>query len=225
MKFFRSPLEFIEDLRAEGCVGSILLSINKLEDGGRIAVPTGMEEILPTGLVLKSVGYSSSCPDDAIPFDGRKGIIANEAGRVTGLPGASIGVYHKLTFTESDMYLENNNLLYSYSLCRVSRWCRLLRPEVFHSNWTLFHRIMRVCITIFNCTFLGVYCSGWVKTGPIGVIVSTMNSSFETGSNLLSDINKGAIDGTVSKPGRNFIVNDILKKKGVYGRCVCGISC
>ncbi|XP_022695830.1 NADPH:adrenodoxin oxidoreductase, mitochondrial-like [Varroa jacobsoni] len=147
LKFFRSPLEFIEDLRAEGCVGSILLSINKLEDGGRIAVPTGMEEILPTGLVLKSVGYSSSCPDDAIPFDGRKGIIANEAGRVTGLPG--------------------------------------------------------------------VYCSGWVKTGPIGVIVSTMNSSFETGSNLLSDINKGAIDGTVSKPGRNFIVNDILKKKGV----------
>lgn len=74
---------------------------------------------------------------------------------------------------------------------------------------------MRVCITIFNCTFLGVYCSGWVKTGPIGVIVSTMNSSFETGSNLLSDINRGAIDGTVSKPGRNLIVNDILKKKGV----------
>ncbi|OQR71571.1 NADPH:adrenodoxin oxidoreductase [Tropilaelaps mercedesae] len=147
LKFLRSPLEFMEDIRAEGRVGSVLLAVNRLEDGGRVAVPTGRVEMISSGIVLKSIGYSSSCPDDDIPFDGRKGVIVNEAGRVAGLPG--------------------------------------------------------------------VYCSGWVKTGPVGVIVSTMNGSFETGANLLKDLNSGVIDSSVSKPGSDLIVNQILKEKGV----------
>lgn len=87
MKFLRSPLEFIEDLRNVGSVGSVLFSVNRLDQDGKVAVATGKTEIIPTNLVLKSVGYSSSCPDDAIPFDGRRGVIVNEAGRVTGMPG------------------------------------------------------------------------------------------------------------------------------------------
>uniref|UniRef100_A0A8C4N4S2 NADPH:adrenodoxin oxidoreductase, mitochondrial n=1 Tax=Eptatretus burgeri TaxID=7764 RepID=A0A8C4N4S2_EPTBU len=34
----------------------------------------------------------------------------------------------------------------------------------------------------------GLYCSGWVKRGPQGVIATTMNDSFETGEAVLEDI-------------------------------------
>lgn len=37
----------------------------------------------------------------------------------------------------------------------------------------------------------GLYCSGWVKTGPVGVIVSTMNDAFETADTILSDYKLG----------------------------------
>ena len=37
----------------------------------------------------------------------------------------------------------------------------------------------------------GVYVSGWVKTGPTGVIASTMYSAFETGDSLVEDWNEG----------------------------------
>ena len=37
----------------------------------------------------------------------------------------------------------------------------------------------------------GVYCSGWVKTGPTGVIATTMLSAFETGDSLVEDWNQG----------------------------------
>jgi adrenodoxin-NADP+ reductase len=37
----------------------------------------------------------------------------------------------------------------------------------------------------------GVYVSGWVKTGPTGVIATTMYSAFETGDNLVQDWNEG----------------------------------
>lgn len=60
----------------------------------------------------------------------------------------------------------------------------------------------------------GVYCSGWVKTGPVGVIVSTMNGSFETGSSLLKDLSDGVIDRSVSKPGSDYIIGEVLKQKG-----------
>jgi adrenodoxin-NADP+ reductase len=37
----------------------------------------------------------------------------------------------------------------------------------------------------------GIYCSGWVKTGPTGVIATTMLSAFETGDSLVEDWNEG----------------------------------
>jgi adrenodoxin-NADP+ reductase len=37
----------------------------------------------------------------------------------------------------------------------------------------------------------GVYVSGWVKTGPTGVIATTMLNSFETGDSLVFDWNAG----------------------------------
>jgi adrenodoxin-NADP+ reductase len=37
----------------------------------------------------------------------------------------------------------------------------------------------------------GMYVSGWVKTGPTGVIATTMYSAFETGDSLVRDWNEG----------------------------------
>ncbi|GIY10585.1 NADPH:adrenodoxin oxidoreductase, mitochondrial [Caerostris extrusa] len=60
---------------------------------------------------------------------------------------------------------------------------------------------------------LGLYCSGWVRTGPIGVLAQTMSSSFGTAEHLLEDIKRGEIPHNVPK-GRDYIF-DLLKKKGV----------
>jgi adrenodoxin-NADP+ reductase len=35
---------------------------------------------------------------------------------------------------------------------------------------------------------LGLYCSGWIKTGPIGVLASTMYSAHETARHILDDL-------------------------------------
>jgi ferredoxin--NADP+ reductase len=55
--------------------------------GGRLrAVPTGEEEVIECGLVLRSIGYRGR-PLPGIPFDERRGVIRNEGGRVTGEDG------------------------------------------------------------------------------------------------------------------------------------------
>lgn len=46
----------------------------------------------------------------------------------------------------------------------------------------------------------GIYCSGWVKRGPTGVITSTMTDSFLTGQTLLGDLKAGQLPGD-PKPG------------------------
>ena len=46
----------------------------------------------------------------------------------------------------------------------------------------------RVCVYMFST---GLYCSGWVKRGPVGVIVSTMNDAFETAEVIATDIRSG----------------------------------
>jgi adrenodoxin-NADP+ reductase len=39
----------------------------------------------------------------------------------------------------------------------------------------------------------GLYCSGWVKTGPVGVILTTMNKAFETAEVIYEDFTKGRL--------------------------------
>jgi ferredoxin--NADP+ reductase len=54
---------------------------------GRLrAVPTGEEEVIACGLVLRSIGYRG-VPLAGIPFDERRGLIRNEGGRVTEADG------------------------------------------------------------------------------------------------------------------------------------------
>ncbi|CAL4094654.1 unnamed protein product, partial [Meganyctiphanes norvegica] len=62
----------------------------------------------------------------------------------------------------------------------------------------------------------GLYVSGWVGTGPVGVILSTMTSGFTTGKQVVEDlISSAASAGNgVNKEG-SIIIKQILKDKGI----------
>ncbi|XP_034249133.1 NADPH:adrenodoxin oxidoreductase, mitochondrial-like [Thrips palmi] len=60
----------------------------------------------------------------------------------------------------------------------------------------------------------GVYSAGWLSTGPVGVILTTMSNAFETGSNVVTDVKNQVIDTSVKKHGFSSI-NSKLKAKGV----------
>ncbi|KAM4524333.1 NADPH:adrenodoxin oxidoreductase, mitochondrial [Odontesthes bonariensis] len=60
----------------------------------------------------------------------------------------------------------------------------------------------------------GLYCSGWLKTGPTGVIATTMNNSFDTAKSLLEDMDSGTLDVSAPKTGSQSI-RTLLDKRGV----------
>lgn len=60
----------------------------------------------------------------------------------------------------------------------------------------------------------GLYCSGWVKRGPTGVIATTMNDSFDTARTLLQDMTSGTLDLSTAKTG-SLEVAALLEERGV----------
>jgi ferredoxin--NADP+ reductase len=83
LKFLRSPVEILGE-GEDGPVTGIRIVRNRLEpdaDGRLRAVPTGEEEVIPCGLVLRSIGYRGR-PVGDVPFDERRGLIRNDGGRV-----------------------------------------------------------------------------------------------------------------------------------------------
>ncbi|KAG8509619.1 NADPH:adrenodoxin oxidoreductase, mitochondrial [Galemys pyrenaicus] len=59
----------------------------------------------------------------------------------------------------------------------------------------------------------GLYCSGWVKRGPTGVIATTMTDSFLTGQTLLQDLTAGRLPSG-PRPGYAAI-EALLSTRGV----------
>lgn len=59
----------------------------------------------------------------------------------------------------------------------------------------------------------GLYCSGWVKRGPTGVIATTMTDSFLTGQTLLQDLRAGLLPAG-PRPGF-AAVQALLSSRGV----------
>ena len=57
---------------------------------------------------------------------------------------------------------------------------------------------------------LGLYCSGWVGRGPVGVILTTMTDGFEVGKTVLKDIENNVLE---AKSARTEALN-MLKSKG-----------
>jgi len=81
LRFLVSPLRILGEDRVEG----VEIVRNELveEDGRIVARPTGATEVIPAGLVLRSVGYKGVALP-GVPFDERSGTIPNDRGRVEG---------------------------------------------------------------------------------------------------------------------------------------------
>ncbi len=81
LRFLVSPVAIL----GEGKVEGVEIVRNELveEDGRIVARPTGELEVVPAGLVLRSVGYQG-VPLPGVPFDERSGTIPNDRGRVEG---------------------------------------------------------------------------------------------------------------------------------------------
>ena len=80
-RFLVSPVEVVG---RGGRVTGVRIERNRLvarDDGYLRAVGTGETEIVPCGMVIRSVGYRG-VPLPGVPFDERRGIVPNEGGRV-----------------------------------------------------------------------------------------------------------------------------------------------
>jgi ferredoxin--NADP+ reductase len=139
LRFLVSPVQIL----GEGKVEAIEVVRNELvagENGDVRAVPTGDQEVIPCGIVLRSVGYRG-LPLPGVPFDERRGVILNEQGRVTGMTG--------------------------------------------------------------------VYCAGWIKRGPSGVIGTNKKDAAETVERLLEDADAGVLSAGGGE------LEDLLRDRGV----------
>jgi ferredoxin/flavodoxin---NADP+ reductase len=89
LRFLLSPLELIPDER--GRVRAVEFASNELvnEDGALRARASERRESIAAELVFRAIGYRG-VPLPGVPFDERRGVIPNEAGRVTnGSSGAT----------------------------------------------------------------------------------------------------------------------------------------
>ncbi len=87
IKFLSSPVEILGNGKVEG----LCVQKNELRDrdGWLEATPTGETEVLPVGLVLRSVGYKGVALPE-VPFDPKRGVIPNTEGRVTESVGGPV---------------------------------------------------------------------------------------------------------------------------------------
>ncbi len=87
IKFLSSPVAVLGDTKVEG----LRVEKNELRDRGGVlaAVGTGETEVLPVGLVLRSVGYRGVALP-GVPFDEKRSVIPNERGRVTASAGGTV---------------------------------------------------------------------------------------------------------------------------------------
>src|SRR3954451_18180429 len=87
LRFLRSPVEIVGD-DEEGPVSGIRVVKNAINEDLR-AVPTGEEEMIECGLVMRSIGYRG-VPLPDVPFDEKRGLIRNEGGRVLDEEGRPV---------------------------------------------------------------------------------------------------------------------------------------
>jgi ferredoxin--NADP+ reductase len=145
LRFRVSPVAIL----GEGRVEAVEIVRNRLEpDGGGSvrAVASGDREVIPCGIVLRSVGYRGVGIPGA-PFDERAGTIPNSDGRVLADDGAPIP---------------------------------------------------------------GLYCAGWIKRGPTGVIGTNKKDATETVEHLLEDARAGRLP---ERSGES--IDSLLAERGV----------
>jgi ferredoxin/flavodoxin---NADP+ reductase len=145
LRFRVSPVAILGEERVE----AVELVRNRLESDGRgsvRAVPTDEREVLPCGLVFRSVGYRGvGLP--GVPFAASAGTIPNAGGRVVDDRGEPIA---------------------------------------------------------------GLYCAGWIKRGPTGVIGTNKKDATETVELFLEDARGGRLGER-----RTGSIDELLAGRGV----------
>jgi ferredoxin--NADP+ reductase len=79
LRFLVSPVAIVGDERVEGV--QVVHNELVVENGRIVARPTGEQELIPAGIVLRSVGYKG-VPLPGVPFDDAGFVIPNDGGRV-----------------------------------------------------------------------------------------------------------------------------------------------
>jgi ferredoxin--NADP+ reductase len=128
LRFRVSPVAIL----GHGRVEAVEVVHNELvaDESGQVrAVPTDEREVIPCGIVLRSVGYRG-LPVPGVPFDEERGTMFNDGGRVLDEQGRPV-------------------------------------PRV--------------------------YCTGWIKRGPTGIIGTNKKDAAETVERLLEDVRSGAL--------------------------------
>ena len=91
LRFLRSPVELLGE-GEDGHVTGMRIVHNRIEpgpDGSLRAVATDRVEVIPCGLVIRSIGYRGT-PLEDVPFDTRRGLIRNTGGRVCDEDGEPV---------------------------------------------------------------------------------------------------------------------------------------
>ncbi|MBN1202640.1 MAG: FAD/NAD(P)-binding protein [Anaerolineae bacterium] len=88
MRFLRSPVEIIGSERVEA-IKVVANELYKREDGSLRPRPTGQTEVIPVGLVFRSIGYRG-VPLPGVPFDQSSGTIPNDQGRILDANGQHV---------------------------------------------------------------------------------------------------------------------------------------
>jgi ferredoxin/flavodoxin---NADP+ reductase len=128
LRFRVSPVAILGETRVE----AIEIVRNELvaDKEGRVrAVATGEREVIPCGIVFRSVGYQGVAME-GVPFDEDRCTMRNRSGRVLDERGEPIS---------------------------------------------------------------GVYCTGWIKRGPTGIIGTNKKDATETVEALLEDVREGRL--------------------------------
>jgi ferredoxin/flavodoxin---NADP+ reductase len=149
LRFLTSPVAIL----GRGRVEAVEVVRNELvaDARGIRAVPTEEREVIPCGIVFRSVGYRGVALP-GIPFDEERGTIPNEGGRVLGADGAHVP---------------------------------------------------------------GLYCAGWIKRGPTGVIGTNKKDATETVDLLLEDAQSGALP-RIADPGTEALQRLLLDRGAAF---------
>jgi ferredoxin--NADP+ reductase len=145
LRFRASPVAVLGGERVE----AVEIVYNRMEPDGRgsvRAVPTDEREVIPCGIVFRSVGYRGVGVPGA-PFDERAGTMPNAGGRVQDESGGTIP---------------------------------------------------------------GLYCAGWIKRGPTGVIGTNKKDATETVELLLEDARAGRLSRRSAST-----IDDLVADRGI----------
>jgi ferredoxin--NADP+ reductase len=148
LRFRVSPVAIHGDGKVEAI--EIVRNVLVPDDRGSVrAVPTDEREVIPCGIVFRSVGYQA-IPLPGVPFDEERATMRNHGGRVLDEDGKPVS---------------------------------------------------------------GLYCTGWIKRGPTGVIGTNKKDATETVELLLADAREGKLPRSAGESVES--VDALLAERGV----------